>query len=70
MCVHTSVPAHTHLKAIKFSVKNFLKKSFQWKGNNSINNDMTVLVLRNKQKLPGNGVISSSTETDTVKKKK
>ena len=67
MCVHTSVPAHTHLKAIKFSVKG---RKFHWKGNNSINNDMIVLVLRNKQKLPGNGVISSSTETDTVKKKK
>lgn len=67
MCVHTSVPAHTHLKAIKFSVKG---RKFQWKGNNSINNDMIVLVLRNKQKLPGNGVVSSSTETDTVKKKK
>lgn len=65
--MHTSVPAHMHLKAIKFSVKG---KKFQWKWNNSINNDMIVLVLRNKQKLPGNRVTSSSTETETVKKKK
>ena len=65
MCVQTSVPAHTHLKAIKFSVKG---RKFQWKRTNSINNDMIVSVLRNKQKLPGNGVISSPTET--VKKGK